>query len=138
MTPDAVYDTNVVVSAILKPGSIPASLVALAMEGSVRLVLSPEILQEYRQVLKRPRFGFETSAVETFLQDIEKVAIMVYPTKRLDCAPDESDNRFLECAKKAKAHYLVTGNQKHFPFPEFKGTKIVSPAELAARLLPGS
>lgn len=127
-----------IVSAILKPGSLPASLVALAMEGSVRLVLSPEILQEYRQVLKRPRFGFETSAVDTFLKDVEKAAIMVYPTKRLHSALDESDNRFLECAEKAKVHYLVTGNKKHFPFPEFKGTKIVSPAEFAARLFPGS
>jgi hypothetical protein len=34
-----IHDTNVIVSAILKPGSIPASLVALAMEGAVRLFL---------------------------------------------------------------------------------------------------
>jgi hypothetical protein len=25
----------------------------------------------------------------------------------------------------------VTGNKKHFPFSEFEGTKIVSPAEFA-------
>jgi putative PIN family toxin of toxin-antitoxin system len=138
MTPTGVYDTNVIVSAILKPGSIPASLVALAMEGSVRLILSPEILEEYREVLKRPRFGFDPSAVDTFLQDIEKAAIMVYPTKRVRRALDEPDNRILECAKAAKAHYVVTGNKKHFPFPEFKGTKIVSPAEFAALLIPRS
>jgi uncharacterized protein len=138
MTLTGVYDTNVIVSAILKPGSIPASLVALAMEGSVRLILSPEILEEYRGVLKRSKFGFDPSAVDAFLQDIEKAAVMVYPTKRVRRALDEPDNRILECAQEAKAHYLVTGNKKHFPFPEFKGTKIVSPAEFAALLLPGS
>jgi putative PIN family toxin of toxin-antitoxin system len=138
MTPHVVYDTNVIVSAILKPGRLPASLVALAMEGSVRLFLSPEILEEYREVLKRPRFGFNASDVDTFLHDIEKAAIMVYPTKRLASALDESDNRFLECAQKARAHHLVTGNKKHFPFPEFRGTKIVSPAEFALCLFPGS
>jgi putative PIN family toxin of toxin-antitoxin system len=138
MTPTGVYDTNVIVSAILKPGSIPASLVGLAMEGSVRLILSPEILEEYREVLKRPKFAFDPSSVDAFLQDIEKAAGMVYPTKRVRRALDEPDNRFLECAKAAKAHYLVTGNKKHFPFPEFKGTKIVSPAEFAARLFSGS
>jgi predicted nucleic acid-binding protein len=63
MTPTGVYDTNVIVSAILKPGSIPASLVALVMEGSVRLILSPEISEEYREVLKRLKFGFDPSAV---------------------------------------------------------------------------
>ena len=138
MTLTGVYDTNVIVSAILKPGSIPASLVGLAMEGSVRLILSPEILEEYREVLKRPKFAFDPSSVDAFLQDIEKAAGMVYPTKRVRRALDEPDNRFLECAKAAKAHYLVTGNKKHFPFPEFKGTKIVSPAEFAARLFSGS
>jgi putative PIN family toxin of toxin-antitoxin system len=138
MTPTGVYDTNVIVSAILKPGSIPASLVALAMEGAVRLFLTQEILEEYREVLKRPKFGFDPSAVDAFLQDIEKAAVMVYPTKRVRRALDEPDNRILECAQEAEAHYLVTGNKKHFPFPEFKGTKIVSPAEFAALLISGS
>jgi putative PIN family toxin of toxin-antitoxin system len=108
MTLTGVYDTNVIVSAILKPGSIPASLVALAMEGAVRLFLTQEILEEYREVLKRPKFGFDPSSVDAFLQDIEKAAVMVYPTKRVRRALDEPDNRFLECAKTAKAHYLET------------------------------
>ena len=138
MTLTGIYDTNVIVSAILKPGSIPASLVGLAMEGSVKLFLTPEILEEYREVLKRPKFAFDPSSVDAFLQDIEEAAGMVYPTKRVRRALDEPDNRFLECAKAAKAHYLVTGNKKHFPFPEFKGTKIVSPAEFAALLFSGS
>jgi len=138
MTLTGIYDTNVIVSAILKPGSIPASLVALAMEGSVRLILSPEILEEYREVSKRPKFGFDPSAIDIFLHDLEKAAVMVHPTKRVRSALDEPDNRILECAQEAKAHYLVTGNKKHFPFPEFKGTKIVSPAEFAGLLIPGS
>jgi putative PIN family toxin of toxin-antitoxin system len=98
------------------------------------LHLSPEILEEYREVLKRPKFGFDPSAVDTFLHDLEKAVVMVYPTKRVRRALDEPDNRILERAQEAKAHYVVTGNKKHFPFPEFKGTKIVSPAEFAARL----
>jgi putative PIN family toxin of toxin-antitoxin system len=132
MSPHAVYDTNVIVSAVLKPGSIPASLVALTMHGSVRIFLSPEILAEYKDVLKRPKFGFNPDTVNTFLHDLENAAIMVYPTKRVSLALDEPDNRILECAQKARAHYLVTGNRKHFPFSEFEGTKIVSPSGFAA------
>jgi uncharacterized protein len=124
----------VIVSAVLKPGSIPAFLVALAMEGSVRLFLTEEIFKEYKDVLKRPVFGFDPSAVNAFLNDLEKASQMVYPTKRVTSAVDDPDNRFLECAEGAKAHYLVTGNKKHFPFAEFKGTKRLSPAELAAQL----
>lgn len=125
----AVYDTNVVVSAALKPGSLPASLVALAIAKKVRLFLSPAILEEYTDVLKRPKFGFDPATVKAFLRDVRKAAVLVRPSRRVSQAPDEADNRLLECASAARADYLVTGNKKHFPFPEFEGTKIVSPAE---------
>ena len=129
-----VYDTNVVVSATLKPGSLPASLVALAMAKRVRLFLSLEILEEYADVLKRPKFGLDLATVEAFLRDVRKAGVLVRPARRVSRAPDASDNRLLECASAARSDYLVTGNKKHFPFLEFEGTKIVSPAEFA-RLL---
>ena len=126
-----IYDTNVVVSAVLKPGSIPASLVALAMGKRVRLFLSPAILEEYTEVLKRPKFGFAPHAIEALLRDLRRAATMVHPTQRITNAPDEPDNRFLECAQAARADYLVTGSKKHFPFPAFEGTRIMNLAEFA-------
>jgi predicted nucleic acid-binding protein len=52
------------------------------------------------------------------------------PTKRLKILKaDEPDNRVLECAIKAKADFIITGNKRHFPFEEFKGSKIVTPRE---------
>ena len=126
-----VYDTNVVVSAALKPGSTPAALVALAMRKYVQLTLSPAILAEYAEVLKRPKFHLALEAVEAFLQDLERAAVIVHPSQQIARTPDDPDNRFLECAQAAKAAYLVTGNTKHFPFPDFEGARIVSPAEFA-------
>ena len=126
-----VYDTNVVVSAALKPGSLPASLVALAIAKKVKLFLSPAILKEYTDVLKRPKFGLDPATVKAILRDVRKGAMLVRPSRRVRRAPDEPDNRFLECASAARADYLVTGNKKQFPFPECEGTKIVSPAEFA-------
>lgn len=135
MTLHAVYDTNVIVSAILKPGSLPASLVALAMQRAVRLFISQTILEEYKDVLKRPVFNFDPGFVDTFLSDLEKASIMVYPKKKATSALDEPDNRFLECAEEEKANYIVTGNKKDFPFAEYMGATIVSPAEFAAILI---
>jgi len=131
MTLTAVYDTNVIVSAVLKPGGIPASLVALAMAHQMRLFLSPTILEEYTEVLNRPKFRLDHATVDLFLQNLKRAATMVSPTQRISKALDEADNRFLECAKAARAEYLVTGNKRHFPFAEFEGTKIMSPAEFA-------
>ena len=129
MSLTAIYDTNVIVSAAIKPGSIPASLVALAIAHTVRLFLSRAILEEYTEVLNRPRFELDKSSVEQFLSDLTRAAALVTPIRQITAAPDEDDNRFLECAREAHAAYLVTGNKRHFPFSEFEGTQIVSPAE---------
>lgn len=96
-----VYDTNVIVSAALKENSTPRALLDLALEQQVHLFLSPIIWEEYQAVSVRPKFHHDP------------------------------DNRFLECAHAAHADYLVAGNKKHFPFPEFAGTQIVSPKEFA-------
>ena len=46
----------------------------------------------------------------------------------------KSDNRILECALKAKVDFIITGNKKHFPFEEFKGSKIVTPREFIGKI----
>jgi uncharacterized protein len=135
MKPQAVYDTNVIVSAILKPGSIPASLVSLAMTGEVQLFLSPALLTEYTEVVKRPMFQFSPKSVNRFFKELETAAVMVYPTIRETAALDEPDNRILECALEAKAEYVITGNRKHFPFAQFKGIKILTPREFITFLI---
>lgn len=129
MTTSAVYDTNVIVSAALKPGSLPASLVAMALAKQVRLFYSPPIVEEYTEVLNRPKFRLDPATVDTFLRDLTRAGTAVHPTRRITACPDEDDNRFLECAHHAKAQYVVTGNKRHFPFAEFEGITIVSPAE---------
>ena len=101
------------------------------MAREVRLFLSQAILEEYDAVLKRPKFRLDPKTVEVFLRDLRKADLMVRPSQEVSRAPDEPDNRFLECALEARADYLVTGNKKHFPFSEFEGTKIVSPAKFA-------
>jgi putative PIN family toxin of toxin-antitoxin system len=135
-----VYDTNVVVSGVLKPESIPATLVSLALAQRVHLCLSPPILAEYAAVLHRPKFGFEAHSIDAVLEDLTRVALLVHPTMRLDVAPDEADNRFLECALEARAAFLVTGNLRHFPVATFQDIQILAPARfahvLAERLRP--
>ena len=135
MSLKAVYDTNIIISAALSPSGIPSSLLALAVDGTVQLYVLPVILEEYSEVLRRPKFGFSEPAITGLMRSITEAAVLVHPTRTLSVCPDESDNRFLECAQAAGAGYVVTGNKRHFPFLEFEGTKIVSPAEFAAILM---
>ena len=53
------------------------------------------------------------------------------PYRKVDIVKnDEADNRILECALEAQAHYLVSGDKRHLlPLKKFEGIRIVSPAE---------
>ncbi len=50
----AVIDTNVLVSAMIRPESIPGSVVTLAFSEPIIPVLDQTIENEYRAVLSRP------------------------------------------------------------------------------------
>jgi putative PIN family toxin of toxin-antitoxin system len=123
-----------------KGRSIPAVLVSLALAQRVRLCVSPPILAEYQEVLHRPKFGFEAPSIDALLADLIRTALLVHPTMPLTVAPDEADNRFLECALEARAAFLVTGNLRHFPVATFEDIQILEPARfahvLAERLRP--
>jgi predicted nucleic acid-binding protein len=55
---------------------------------------------------------------------------MVEATSLPGLSPDPGDDKFLACAIAANAEVLVTGNKRHFPEGQFRGTKVVSAAEL--------
>lgn len=125
-----VVDTNVIVSAALYEKSLPALVLSLGLEGSVRFFVSPALLNEYEAVLKRPRFKLGHREVAELMEKIHRKAWIVAPTKRLKIIKeDEPDKRVLECAAKANADFIITGNKRHFPFEELKGSKIVTPRE---------
>ena len=130
-----IFDTNVIVSAALHEESLPALLLSLGLEGKVRFFVSPALLNEYETVLKRPRFKLGHQETADLIEKIKQKAVMVTPTRELEILKeDETDNRILECAAKAKVDFVITGNKRHFPFEDFKGSKIVTPREFINHL----
>lgn len=130
----AVLDTNVVVSAALKPHSLPAAIVSAATAQLFTLCLSDGIRDEYQHVLTRGKFGFTPDLVSRFLAELDATARKVTPTERLAITRDSEDNKFLECAVEANASHLVTGNTRHFPY-QFRTIRVVMPREFFALLL---
>jgi uncharacterized protein len=123
-----VLDTNVLVSAALKPVSLQRTVLLLAITKPARLYVSHPILMEYGDVLGRPELRIRKSLRQQLLQLIKSHSYIVDPARRLEVTSDPDDNIFLECADAARADYLVTGNQKHFP-RYWKKTKVVTARE---------
>jgi putative PIN family toxin of toxin-antitoxin system len=120
-----VLDTNILISALLKPHGLEAKAVRLALDGSVVAYVSAELWDEYRDVLSRKKFAPVRVAADELLAQLETRIIRAQPSSRVALSRDHDDNRVLECAQEARADYLVTGNLRHFP-TEWHATKIVN------------
>jgi putative PIN family toxin of toxin-antitoxin system len=72
----AVIDTNVLVSAFLKWDSVPGFVLQAVFDGRIVPVLNEEILEEYRVVLNRPKFGFSPVRIAETLLQINRLCVM--------------------------------------------------------------
>ena len=130
-----VIDTNVLISAAIKPAGLQRTVLLLAMTKPARWYVSRSILQEYREVLARPELRIRKGLRRQLLQLIRNRSHLVSATRRVEAALDPDDNIFLECADAVGADYLVTGNQKHFP-KFWKKTKVITPREFVSLVAP--
>ncbi|HLK18195.1 MAG TPA: putative toxin-antitoxin system toxin component, PIN family [Bryobacteraceae bacterium] len=130
-----VIDTNIVVSAALKPDGLQRTVLVLAITKPARLYVSDPILDEYEEVLSRSRMQIPKGRRQQLLQLIRNRAHVVRATHLLRVTTDPEDNKFLECADAARADYLVTGNQRHFP-KFWKRTKVITSRELIEIVAP--
>ena len=130
-----VIDTNVLISAAIKPAGLQRTVLLLAITKPARLYISHPILQEYSEVLARPELKIRRGLRQQLLQLIKNNCYTVAPTRRLEVTSDPDDNMFLECADVGRADYLVTGNQKHFP-RFWKKTKVITPREFISLVAP--
>lgn len=130
-----VLDTNILVSAALKPDGLQRTTFLLAITKPARLYVSEPILNEYADVLARPELRIRRGARLQLLDLIRNRGVLVAPRIRLDVTGDPDDNIFLECADTARADYLITGNRRHFP-RFWKATKVITAREFIEVVAP--
>lgn len=125
----AVIDTNVLVSALLKRNSVPNSVLTLSMDGVIIPLLHPDIVNEYRTVLMRPKFKFSEKVVDAIISSLEKMGVYIDALEVDEEIPDPKDRIFYEVVMEERQKedaYLVTGNLKHFPTKHY----VVTPREM--------
>ena len=130
-----ILDTNVLVSALWNPHGPPAKVLLLVAEGRVQPVHSSTILAEYRDVLTRPRFGFNPARVTQILDYFQLVGVGVTGKSSGRRLPDLTDLPFLDAALEGRETRIVTGNLKDFPVKACLPVKPVGPAEFLAEFL---
>ena len=133
----AVIDTNVLVSALLRSTSVPGVMMQESLTGRVIPLLNEKIVEEYREVLSRPKFRFDREAVKIVIDGLIKRGGFVDANPLEELPVDPKDVVFYEVvmeARKEQDAYLVTGNIKHFPVKYF----VVTPREMLEILEEGT
>lgn len=125
-----VIDTNVLVSALLSrnPDASTVQVFKALLSDKITPVYNDEILAEYSDVLRRKKFNFPESTIQSTIKYFKKYGIYSDRLSTGEDLPDPKDLVFYEVcmAKRDKDSMLVTGNMKHFPVKPF----IVTPNEL--------
>jgi putative PIN family toxin of toxin-antitoxin system len=137
-----VLDANVYVSALLSKRGVPKQIIDLWREEAFELLISKEILEEVARVLRYPRVAefhkLSEKEQEEFLALLRDETKLIQPKRRLSVSPDETDNRYLECAVEGSAEVLVTGDKRHLlPIKEYQGIAVISPAAFLMLLQAG-
>jgi putative PIN family toxin of toxin-antitoxin system len=125
-----VFDTNVHVSAVLKPGSTAARAVAIGIEFYVPL-LSAETATELADVFSREKFDRHITQAqrERYLRDFLPSCRFLTVTSRVSACRDPRDDKFLALAQAGRASAIVTGDDDLLAMRAWEGIPVLSPAE---------
>ena len=124
----AVIDTNVIVSALFTKNEEAATtkVIRAFQQRDIVMLYNEEILEEYHNVLLRPKFKLPRKRIEELMNFIKDEGI---PSARIhsdEFFPDPKDVVFYEVALSHDNSFLVTSNIRHFPHKPI----VVTPAEM--------
>lgn len=133
-----VLDTNVFVSGGTISVGAPSQVIDHWRSQNFVMVVSPQLLAEYEEVLYHPSVmkytGLSLQETSQYIQEVKDRVYLTSGSHTVNLLKnDPDDNMVLACAEEGMATHIVTGNKKHFP-REYKGIKIVSPKDFLSLL----
>lgn len=122
-----VVDTNVFISQLLLPHSIPGKAFRKALSSGVLLV-SEEILHELADVLGRSKFDpyLTIDERQEFFRQLSYVVEIIPHVILVKACRDPKDDKFLSLALSGQAHFLLTGDADLLELDPFRGVRILT------------
>ncbi len=135
----AVFDSTVLVSALLTPKGLSRGLIDRAKLGEFELFLSEEILKEARKTLvtrKRLRelYRYTDEEVAYFLSGVRRIASLVTDLPSIQVVRDPKDDVIVATAVKAGANYLVARDNDLLVLSSYQSIQIVTPETFSSIL----
>ena len=125
-----VFDTDVLISALLLPRSIPRQAFDLAVAHGEALA-SVITIDELDDVVRRPKFDrylLESERLEFLAKFIRDALLIEVQGEITDCR-DPKDNKFLELAVSGRATAIISGDRDLKILHPFRGIPILTPKD---------
>ncbi len=133
-----VIDANIFISALIRPDGKPGQIIQRWRDGSFILLYSDTLLQEWLDVLSRPRiqnkYHLTNEDAQTILMFILLRGEAVTPNRKITACRDPKDNQFLEVSAAGQADVIVSGDKDLLVLNPFEDIPIVSPHSFLAML----
>ena len=130
-----VLDTNVFVSGVFFGGQ-PGKILTAWRDGKIRLFLSPEILEEYVEVLHRLEKSYPPVMAKPVIDLIlAGTEIITAPPLEKPVSSDSDDDKFIACALASKTKVIVGGDNHLLAADGFQGLEIVKPSQFVRKYL---
>ena len=127
----AVVDTNQFISSVISKKGASARLIDAWRHFQFRLIISTDIFEEIKKVLRYPRVTkackLTSAEVDIFIAFIRKRAVILTNVPKINVIKDDpDDNAVLACAIKAQADCIVSGDEHLLALKVYKGIKILN------------
>jgi len=122
-----VLDTNVFVSGVFFRGP-PYEILKAWQDDRFQLLISQEILQEYREVgeaLAKRFSGVDLSPILELL--IVKAELTESPSLLEAVCDDPEDDKFLACALAGNSKLIISGDKHLLKISGYRGIKVIKP-----------
>ncbi|NJL41038.1 MAG: putative toxin-antitoxin system toxin component, PIN family [Leptolyngbyaceae cyanobacterium SM1_4_3] len=130
----AVFDTNILISALLSTSGNPFRCLALAKIRQVESVTCQEILREFSEKLV-VKFKFSQEMAQAAVEEIRSFSRLVEISTELRVvSADSDDDMVVECAVVGGATYIVTGDKHLLSLGKYQSVTIIKATEFVALL----
>jgi putative PIN family toxin of toxin-antitoxin system len=133
-----VLDTNVLMSGLFFGGK-PCQIIDWWLETNDDLLVTDEVLEEYKAVLERLGRRYPDVHARALLQMVMVRAVLVETMSvPLDACSDSNDLKFLACARSGQSDWLISGDQHLLRVDGWQGIRIISPADFVKLISSGT
>ena len=121
-----VLDANIFVSSFFWGGN-PRMVLERVIAGKDKLFITKEILDEVKEVMRRPKFHADIERIDYFIKLIDEISNEVIPKYKItNGSRDKTDNKYLECGISANVDCIISGDVHLLELMEYKNIKILT------------